>query len=310
MFNSIKELELLYLLTFADLSAVNPAVWTNWKSELLSELYRKTRAMLEDKISGEELLDSTAAIIPGDISRHSDSISESHVKDHIDSISDLSYYKLFSAEEIARHVESINKGTSLSVLFTELEGFTNVTIITKDFSSLLSKICGVLAINDVNIHDAKIFTRRDGIAIDTFNLTDFRTHKKIEESRYEKIESDLNKVLKGLLRLSGEMESLKSKWWRIESKLFKRTGQIKIAFEKHKKYTIIDVFSPDRLGFLYHVTNKMNELGLNIYFAKISTRGDDIVDSFYVLGDNGKKISQNEYELIKSELTSVITKIL
>jgi hypothetical protein len=34
------------------------------------------------------------------------------------------------------------------------------------------------------------------------------------------------------------------------------------------------------------------------------------VDSFYVLGDNGKKISQNEYELIKSELTSVITKIL
>ena len=310
LFNSVKELELLYLLTYADLSAVNPAVWTNWKSELLAELYRKSRAMLEDKISGEDLLDSTTSVIPGDISRHSDSISESHVKDHIDSISDLSYYQLFSAEEIAKHVEAINKGSAVSVLFTELEGFTNITIITKDFSSLLSKICGVLAINDVNIHDAKIFTRREGIAIDTFNVTDFRTHKKIEANRYEKIEIDLNKVLKGHLRLGREMESLKSKWWRIESKLFKRTGQIKIAFEKHDKFTIIDVFSPDRLGFLYHVTNKMNELGLNIYFAKISTKGDDIVDSFYVLGDKGKKISQNDYEFIKSELTSVITKIL
>ena len=126
----------------------------------------------------------------------------------------------------------------------------------------------------------------------------------------EKIESDLNKVLRGLLRLNKEIDVLKSKCWRVESKLFKRTGQIKIAFEKHEKYTIIDIFSPDRLGFLYLVTSKMNELGLNIYFAKISTRGDDIVDSFYVLNESGKKISQNDYELIKSELTSVITKIL
>jgi [protein-PII] uridylyltransferase len=310
LFNSIMELDLLYLVSYADLSAVNPAVWTSWKSELLAELYRKSKAMLEDKISGEELLVSATSVLPADISKYSNSISESHVKDHIDSINDLSYSNLFSAEEIAKHIEEINKGNALSVMFTELNGFTNITVITRDFFSLLAKICGVLAINDVNIHDAKIFTRKDGIVIDTFNVTDFRTHKKIDKERYEKIESDLNKVLKGLLRLRKEIDALKSKWWRVESKLFKRTGQIKIAFEKHEKYTIIDIFSPDRLGFLYLVTSKMNELGLNIYFAKISTRGDDIVDSFYVLNESGKKISQNDYELIKSELTSVITKIL
>ena len=54
----------------------------------------------------------------------------------------------------------------------------------------------------------------------------------------------------------------------------------------------------------------MNELGLNIYFAKISTRGDDIVDSFYVLNRNKKKISPDDYELIKSELIETITQIL
>ena len=42
-FNSTKELDLLYLVTYADLSAVNPAVWTSWKSDLLSELYAKTK---------------------------------------------------------------------------------------------------------------------------------------------------------------------------------------------------------------------------------------------------------------------------
>jgi [protein-PII] uridylyltransferase len=308
--NSIRDLELLYLLTYADLSAVNPAVWTNWKSELLSELYRKTRAMLEDKISGEELLHSSTYILPKEISKHSVTISETHVKYHIDAIDDVAYSQNFSAEEIATHVEEINKGDLLSVLFKELNGFTSITVITKDFPSLLSKICGVLAINDVNIHDAKIFTRKDGIVIDTFNVTDFRTHKKIDKERFNRIESDLDSSINGILQLGKEVASLKSKWWRIESKIFKKTGQIKIAFENHERYTIIDLHSPDRLGFLYHVTTKMNELGLNIFFAKIATQGDLIVDSFYVLGRNNKKISPNDYEFIKSELTAAVTKIL
>jgi [protein-PII] uridylyltransferase len=103
---------------------------------------------------------------------------------------------------------------------------------------------------------------------------------------------------------------MKNKWWRIESKFFKRTGKVKITFENHEKYTIVDVFSPDRLGFLYQVTSKMNELGLSIYFAKISTTGDDIVDSFYVLERSGKKVSTYDYELIKTELTDTITQLL
>ena len=70
------------------------------------------------------------------------------------------------------------------------------------------------------------------------------------------------------------------------------------------------MFSPDRLGSLFQVTSKMNEVGLNIYFAKISTKGDDIVDSFYVLDRNKKKISPNDEEFIMSELTDAIKQIL
>lgn len=310
IFNNIEELNLLYLLTYADLSAVNPAIWTNWKNDLLEELYQKSYAMLKTQITGEEFLISSTSVIPEDISQHSDAITESHAKEHIDSINDLGYFSQFSGKEIAYHIEEIRKGINLSVIFKDLNGFTNITIITKDFPSLLSKICGVLAVNDVNIQDAKIFTRKDGIIIDTFNVTEFRTHQKVVESKYQKIEIDLKKVVVGLLQLSKEVASMKSKWWRIESKLFKRTGQVKIIFEKHEKYTIIDVFSPDRLGFLFQVTSKMNELGLNVYFAKISTKGDDIVDSFYVLDRNKKKISSNDQEFIISEITEAITQIL
>lgn len=310
IFSTVEELDLLYLLTYADLSAVNPAVWTNWKSDLLEELYQKSYAMLKKQVSGEELLISSTSVVPEEISKHSEEITETHAKEHIDSINDIGYTRQFSVKEIAKHIEGIRKGSNMTVLFKEQNGFTNITIVTKDFPSLLSRICGVLAVNDVNIQDAKIFTRKDGIVIDTFNVVDFRSHQKIEEERYKKIETDLKRVVAGLLQLNKEVASMKSKWWRIESKFFKRTGQVKIVFEKHEKYTIIDIFSPDRLGFLFQVTNKMNELGLNIYFAKISTRGDDIVDSFYVLDRNRKKISPNDYEFIKSELKSTISQIL
>lgn len=309
-FSSIEELDLLYLLTYGDLSAVNPAVWTNWKSDLLEELYRKSKTMLEDKLSGEELLVSTTYVIPKEISKHSEEISELHVQNHIDAIDDIAYSHHFSVEEIAKHVEEINKGTSLSVLLRNINSFTNVTVITKDIRALLSKICGVLTINDVNIHDAKIFTRKDGIVIDTFNVSDFRTHKAIEEERYPNIKNDLASAVDDLLQLNREFENMKSKWWRIESKLFRRGGNVKISFENHEKYTILDISSPDRIGLLFHITSKMNELGINIYFAKIATRGDDIVDSFYVLDRNGNKISQNDYEFIRSELKSSILKIL
>lgn len=309
-FDTLEKLDLLYLVTYADLSAVNSAVWTSWKSDLLGELYQKAHAMIEEQITGEELLISSIYIIPEEISKHSSLISEKHVKEHIASINDLGYAQQFSEKEIAFHVEEIQKGVTLSAIFKEFEGFSNITVITKDHPALLSRICGVLSINDANIYDAKIFTRKDGIVIDTFNLTDFRTNEKIEKERYAKIENDLKSVVAGNLQINQEIARMKSKWWRIESKFFKRAGRIKIEFEKHKKYTIIDIFSPDRLGFLYQVTSKMSELGLIIYMAKISTKGDDIVDSFYVLNRNGKKISQSDNDFIKSELTSTITAML
>ncbi len=310
-FNTVEELDLLYLITYADLSAVNPVVWTSWKSELLSELYRKCERMIQNKVSGEELLYSTIYSTPRDITRHSDKITENQVQDHIDSLhDDMGYVNHFTDKEIALHIEEILKGDSVSVLFKDLDDLTNVTVITKDFPSLLSKLCGVLAINDVNIHSANIFTRKDGIVIDTFLVTDFRTHKHIDSGKYEKIKEDFYSVINGFLELHQEVTKLKSRWWRIESKLFKRSGQIKINFEKHDRYTIIDVHSPDRLGFLYQITNKMNQLGLIIYYAKISTKGDDIVDSFYVLDRNGHKVSSNDFEFINSELTNAINQIL
>jgi [protein-PII] uridylyltransferase len=306
MFPNPEALDFLYLLTYADLSAVSSVVWTQWKSDLLSELYRKTKVILEDGISGEELLHAdTLEAVNG-----YDSSEDEAFKEHVASINDIAYLQIYSEEEINQHVEEIEKGLDVSVFFKEDNSFTNITVITRDSYAILSRLCGALSINDLNIHDAKIFTRTDGIIIDSFNVTDFRSNLVIEQAKYEKIKLDIISAVKNELAISKEFHRVKSKWKRIEEKFFRRKGKIKIVFERHEKYTIIDVFSPDRLGLLYQITKKMHELGLSIYFAKIATKGDDVVDAFYLLDRHGKKISHNEYELIKVELTNTIEEIL
>ena len=306
LFQSKRALKFLYLLTYADLSAVSPVVWTNWKGDLLEELYQKTVSMLNEKLSGEELLyENTLATI-----NDPKIANNTAVQSHLESIDDVGYLHLYSKEEINEHVKEIESTSDVSVFFKQENEFTNITIITEDSESLLSRLCGVLAINDLNIHDAKIFTRKDGIVIDNFNVTLFRSDKLVEESSYEKIKESIISAVRNELQLKQEFERIKSKWWRIENKFFKRKSKIKIEFESYDKYSIIDIYSPDRLGLLYQITGKMYELGLIIYFAKIGTRSDDVVDAFYVLDRNGNKITESDYDLITLELTNAIEELL
>lgn len=307
---SLEHLNMLYVMTFGDLSAVNPALWNSWKNDLLNELYRKSKHMLIEDISGEQLLGKKKKMHPDNITKHSDTINSGDVKDHIESIDDVGYTSHFSEKEIAVHIEKIKSGEPVSVVFGEQSGFTNITVIANDSPSLLTTLCGVMLVNDVNIHDAKIFTRSDGIIIDTFNVTDFRSGEKVNPEKYLKLQEDFSLSIGGLLELEPAIKRMKSKWWRIEKKLFSKQGSISVTFEELDKYTIIDVQSPDRIGLLYYVTKKLHECGLQIFFARITTNGDEALDTFYALDDDGMKVSENHYPFIRDEVQTAIQQLL
>ena len=300
---SVKALDHLYLLSYADLSAVNPQVWTQWKADLLKELYTNAKAMLLEQMSGEELI--------GQKSKEASENSEydPSILEHLDQIEDSSYLFHYSKEEIEQHIDEIEKGSKLSVFFKANSSLTLITVVTKDSDSLLSNLCGSLAINDLNIHDAKIFTRKDGIVIDSFSVTDFRTHKPISENKYNSISKSISKAISGNLNIPNEIKKVKSKWKRVLDKSGNDFAPIEIDFEKHTKFTIIDVYGPDKIGLLYTLTKKMAELGLTVAFAKIATKADGIMDSFYILKNNGLKLRSSEFDFIRTELQNEIVKI-
>lgn len=186
------------------------------------------------------------------------------------------------------------------------DAFSEITIITKDAPFVLSKCCGVLAANDANIFDAHIFTRSDGIVIDKFRVFDFVSRSRLTEAQSTKIRSELGDVLQGNINTEHLLQRHRMKWRRRTSPS-PPTVRLGVAFEHHPRYTIVDIFAADTLGFLYKITELMSELGLDISFAKIATRADGIVDSFYVLDRSGDRIDDKERQaLIREELVKAV----
>ena len=48
--------------------------------------------------------------------------------------------------------------------------------------------------------------------------------------------------------------------------------------------------APNRIGVLHRITRALAEVGLDIRHATVQTLGEDVVDTFYVQGRNGRRI--------------------
>lgn len=312
-FDSTNKLDYLYVLTYADLSAVNKNVWTDWKGMLLHELYQKTKKVLDEKLSSEDvhlaarsrhqeavrqLVDTIADSVPHESSRV-----------HLEGIDSPAYLSTFDPKEIAEHIRQIGRNEKVVATFRHQTRHTDVTVIARDAPFLLSKFCAVLSANDANILDAHIFTRGDGVIIDKFRVTDFVSKAFLGEQQCAKILQELNDVLGGSVDIKDLLQRHRMKW-RRRTRSLSSNVRFDVAFEEHPRFTIIDLFGADMLGFLYKTTETMSRLGLNIFFAKIATRADGIVDSFYILDHDGRRIqSEDRKSAIRKELLATMNEL-
>jgi [protein-PII] uridylyltransferase len=97
------------------------------------------------------------------------------------------------------------------------------------------------------------------------------------------------------------------KWKRRARNPLNPAVLIDVQFEDNPHYTIIDVYAPDSVGILYRITETISRLGLDIYFAKIATRVDGIIDAFYTLDRTGKPVTDTaKRETVRREILSTI----
>jgi [protein-PII] uridylyltransferase len=170
-------------------------------------------------------------------------------------------------------------------------GYTEVKVCTWNRTGLFSKIAGSLTAARLNILSADIFSRNDGILLDTFFVNDASTGKVVNREERETFERVLRAALTGAVDFPSLIARLKLNRSLYQSLEGERIPTV-IRFENavSDTRTVIDVETEDRVGLLFVVSQALAELGLDISVAKISTEKGAAIDSFYVSELDGSKV--------------------
>ena len=299
----------LFILTAADIAAVGPEVLTKWKEALLVELYFQA---LQEVSGDREPANAPERLkrIAGEVVAQSQLIAEpkadeAWVESQLHQFP-LRYVYGATPRRIAANLAAIRRLHAGEVVvdadFNAQLGTSEYAIVTHNelVPGIFSKIAGVMAASGVQILDAHITTRNDGIVVDTFHVVDPDYHGAPPEERRRAIGDRIAGVLKGwehvdeLMRRGSRLNSAR------RAPLNRQPTEVRIDNETSDQYTIVDVFADDRQGLLYVITNAIFTVGLSVHAARISTRLDQVADVFYVTDHQGRKIDdQAQLEAVR-----------
>lgn len=301
----VGRLKMLYLLTWADSMATGPRAWNDWIANLVRELFFKILHILERgelaSLDASQRVKMTMSGVRRVVSRG---------KKHLDlngffEVMSPRYLLAGKPLDIVRHIEmaqGLKKQISnhdpspfcLEVRENKLEDCCEITFLARDRPGLFSDVAGVLALNNINILSADIYTWRDGTAIDIFKVTN--PLDPINPDRnWQKVKEDLRRTFTGKLSLAYRLGQKRGPSILSNVKKPSRAPQVTIDKESSDFFTLIEVFADDRVGLLYLITRTLFDLRLDIRIAKIATKGDQIADIFYVRDLEGQRVEDEEH---------------
>ncbi|MGA9452430.1 MAG: [protein-PII] uridylyltransferase [Verrucomicrobiia bacterium] len=318
-------LNLLTLLTFADSQGTSDKLWNGFKDALLWDLYARAMPLLTGgtefiragKAQRELLLQEVRELAPAEI-------GEEELQAQFAALPPR-YFQIHTAAEILddlalthRFLQSqvLEEGKAWSPLTAWQDepnrGYNVVKVCTWDRAGLFSKIAGSFSAVGLNILGAQIFTRTDGVALDTFFVNDALTGNLATREQHDKFDSVLDRVLTG-----GEIDlpALIQRHIVAHPRYQAYTGeriptQIRFDNEASEARTLIEIETEDRLGLLYTISQTLAGLALDISAARIVTERGAAIDSFYVSELDGSKVLSVERQLlIEDRLRSAIHRL-
>jgi len=306
----INLLKMLYLLTVADSMATGPKAWSDWTAALLRDLFFKVLSILE---KGELASREAVEMVEKKKIEVLRSGSKVHAGDDMETLFNFMsprYLIYTPAHCITEHIELYkNIGTGdfvWNVSRTPDSNTRTVTICAKDRPGLFSKIAGIFTLNNLDILDAQIYTWRNNIALDIFEVNP-PLDKIFEQELWTRAEKHLKAALSGDLDLSGALRQQISAYGPTRKPIKGKPHQIVVDNESSSFFTIVEVFTYDFPGLLYTITDALFRCRLDIWVAKIATKVDQVVDVFYVRDFDGQKVDlPDQVATIKTTIEAVL----
>ncbi|MBI2688101.1 MAG: hypothetical protein HYX27_17475 [Acidobacteria bacterium] len=281
---TVENLRYLALMTYADISGVNPTAMTPWRLEQLWRVYsiglrELTRELDTDRIHVEP--DAPASeFLEGFPSR---------------------YVRTHSKEEIEAHLalEQQARKSGVAVDLSRHGGVWKLTLVTLDKPRLFASIAGALSGFGMDIVKAEAFSNTKGEVLDAFTFSDPGRALELNPPEVDRLRGMIEKAAIGTLDVRQMLER------RVRPQAKQRSERLRptIYFdsEASEHATLVEIVAEDRIGLLYDFARVFAESGCNIEVVLIDTEAHKALDVFYLTCE-GRKLTENEQFVLEDRL--------
>jgi [protein-PII] uridylyltransferase len=239
-------LEILGALAEADSLATGPSVWSPWKANLVHELVQRCRAMLDGHPLGGAAPRSTVGV------------------------------------ELAAAVAA---GAGPQVRFTTAEVPTEIVVAVPDVPRALAAAAGVLALHSLEVHAAELGTNghlpgeHSPPSVRVFEFTASPRFGRLPDPAL--VRADLVRVLNGTLSLA-EALARKERDYAPMTQAGESVPAPRVLWvdDQATGAVIMELRGADRIGLLHRIAAALAECDADVRWARVSTFGTSVVDSF------------------------------
>jgi len=294
---TVQRLELLYILTVADIRATSRSLWNSWKDSLLRELTISTLGYLKNEQirqlePGEDTKNAALKILTAS-GYKADKIE--YYWQHLDE----SYFMKNPAKTISWHSQCILDqtknnlaGASRKVIAIRkrLDGGGNeIFVYNKDVDDLFATLTATLSQYDLNVQAASIYTDSNGYCYDSFFTLNASGKATISKGTQTRL---INALEKNIAALDSSDISIQRRMPR-QYKHFDVNTEIVFSNDKFSQYTRLDLVAKDRPGLLALLAQAFKRCELRLHDARITTLGEKVEDTFIISHKDNSPISKS-----------------
>jgi [protein-PII] uridylyltransferase len=287
---TVENLRLLMLVSYADSSAVHPGAMTTWRMEQLWRLYVETYNELTRELDVERI---------GAVAE--DAAEESSFQAGFPT----RYLRTQPPEAInvhrALHDIAVRRGAAVEL--KKGDGAWQLVVAARDHAGLFAALCGAISSFGLNILKAEAFANRRGIVLDMFAFADPNRNLDLNPPEVERFRLLLERAALGKI---DPTELLKR---RPKPKLPSRGARVTpvVSFNQRasESATLVEITAQDRPGLLHDIAREISAAGCSIDVVLVDTEAHKALDVFYVTA-GGCKLNDEKTSLLRSKLLQAI----
>jgi [protein-PII] uridylyltransferase len=285
---TLERLKLLTIMTYGDISAVNPAAMTPWRLEQLWQTYRVAHQELVRELETDRIQE-----LPQDLPLPGEFIRGFPIR----------YLRTHTPEEIQTHIEleELSRPAGVAAKIDRLGGVYRATIVARDMSGLFASLAGGLSSFGMDIVKAEAFSNAGGLILDTFMFADPKRTLELNPQEMERLQYTLEQVALDKLDVRKLLDGRPA-----PSKQKRRSIQPRVHFDGQAgaTTTLVEIVAEDRPGLLYDLASTFSSANCNIDVVLIDTEGHKAIDVFYV-AFQGKELGSALEKTLEKQLLAV-----